>query len=162
VKEFVLGMTGGEWALFGAALAFIGGGIGSAVGITVVSGAVTGIISEEPGKFGKLLPLSAMPGTQGIYGFITSLLVFIFFGFFEGTFELTATEGLRVFFSCLPVAFVCMISGIYQGVAAVGAAGMVARRDEDAGKALIFPALVETYAVFSLILSVLMLITLAG
>lgn len=162
MKEFVMGMSGVEWALFGAAAAFIGGGIGSSIGITIVSGAVTGAVSEEPAKFGKLLPLSAMPGTQGIYGFITALLVFIFFGFFGGEMELTATEGMRVFFSCLPVAFVCMLSGIYQGVAAVGAVGMVARRDEDAGKALIFPALVETYAVFSLILSVLMLITLAG
>ncbi len=162
MKEFVLGMSGVEWALFGAALAAIGGGIGSSIGITIVSGAVTGVVSEEPAKFGKLLPLSAMPGTQGIYGFITALLVFIFFGFFGGEMKLTATEGMRVFFSCLPVAFVCMFSGIYQGVAAVGAVGMVARRDEDAGKALIFPALVETYAVFSLILTVLMLITLAG
>jgi F0F1-type ATP synthase membrane subunit c/vacuolar-type H+-ATPase subunit K len=39
---------------------------------------------------------------------------------------------------------------------------MVARRDEDAGKALIFPALVETYAVFSLIVTILMLLFIAG
>jgi len=127
-----------------------------------VSGAATGVVSEAPEKFGRLLPLTAMPGTQGIYGFITALLVFIFLGFFEGDLALSATEGLRVFFSCLPVAFVCMVSGIYQGLAAVGAVGMVARRDEEAGKALIFPALVETYAVFSLIISVLMLITVTG
>ena len=63
-----------------------------------------------------------------------------------------------MFFACLPVAFVCMFSGIYQGTAAVGASGMVARRDEDAGKALIFPALVETYAVFSLVVTIIMLL----
>jgi len=162
VKEFVLGMSGVEWAFFGSALAAIGGGIGSAIGIAIVSGAATGVVSETPEKFGRLLPLTAMPGTQGIYGFITALLVFIFLGFFEGNLVLSATDGLRVFFSCLPVAFVCMVSGIYQGLAAVGAVGMVARRDEEAGKALIFPALVETYAVFSLIISVLMLITVTG
>ncbi len=162
MKEFVLGMSGVEWALFGAALAAIGGGIGSAIGITTVSSAATGIISEDADKFGKLLPLSAMPGTQGIYGFITALLVLIFFGFFDGVPDLSATEGMRIFYACLPVAALCMVSGIYQGATAVGSAGMVARRDEDAGKSLIFPALVETYAVLSLIVTVLMLITLSG
>jgi len=162
VKEFVLQMSGAEWAMLGAALAAIGGGIGSSMGIAIVSGAATGVVSEEPEKFGRLLPLCAMPGTQGIYGFITALLVFIFLGFFEGDLVLSATDGIRVFFSCLPVAFVCLASGIYQGMAAVGSVGMVARRDEEAGKALIFPALVETYAVFALILSVLMLITVTG
>ncbi len=161
MREFVLGMTGVEWAFFGAALAAIGGGIGSAIGITSISNAATGIISEDSEKFGKLLPLAAMPGTQGIYGFITALLVFIFFGFFDGVPELTATEGLRIFFSCLPVAFLCMVSGIYQGATAVGSAGMVAKRDEDAGKSLIFPALVETYAVLSLIVTLLMLFVLS-
>lgn len=162
MREFVLGMSGVEWALFGAGLAAIGGGIGSAIGITTISSAATGIISEDSDKFGKLIPLAAMPGTQGIYGFITALLVLIFFGFFEGIPDLSATEGMRIFFSCLPVAFLCMVSGIYQGATAVGAAGMIARRDEDAGKSLIFPALVETYAVFSLIVTVLMLITLSS
>jgi len=162
VNDVILGMSGLEWAYLGAALAAIGGGIGSAIGITSVSTTTTGIVAEDAEKFGKVLPLSAMPGTQGIYGFITALLVFIFFGFFEGTAELTAAEGLRVFFACLPVALLCMVSGIYQGATAVGAAGMVARRDEDAGKALIFPALVETYAVFALIVTILMLLNVQG
>jgi len=162
VMDFVWQMSGVEWALLGAVSAAIGGGIGSSIGIAAVSGAATGVVSEDSSKFGRLLPLAAMPGTQGIYGFITALLVFIFIGLFEGDPALTATEGIRVFLSCLPVAFVCLVSGIYQGVTAIGSVGMVARRDEEAGKALIFPALVETYAVFSLILSVLMLTIVTG
>lgn len=162
MKDFILGLGGVEWALLGAALAVIGGGAGSSAGITTIANTAAGIISEEPDRFGKLLPLAAMPGTQGIYGFITGLLVLIFFGFFDAVPDLSATEGFRIFLACLPVAFVCMISAIYQGLTAVGAAGMVAKRAEDAGKSLIFPALVETYAVLSLIVSVLMLITLSS
>lgn len=162
MEDLIWGMTGLEWAYIGAGLAFIGGGSGSAIGITAISNVASGIVSEDSEKFGKVLPLAAMPGTQGVYGFITALLVFIFFGFFEGSPDLTAHEGLRVFFSCLPVAVLCLVSGIYQGATAAGAAGMVARRDEDAGKALIFPALVETYAVFSLIVTILMLLFIAG
>jgi len=154
--ERILGMTGAEWAYFGAALAAIGGGIGSAIGITSISNAAAGVVSEDPDKFGKMLPLAAMPGTQGIYGFVTMILVI--YGVFGGPIaDINADSGLAIFFACLPVALVCMFSGIYQGTAAVGASGMVARRDEDAGKALIFPALVETYAVFALVTTILML-----
>jgi V/A-type H+/Na+-transporting ATPase subunit K len=90
VDDLILGMTGLEWAYFGAAAAAIGGGIGSAIGITSISNTATGIVAEDSEKFGKVLPLAAMPGTQGIYGFITALLVFIFFGFFAGEVEITA------------------------------------------------------------------------
>jgi V/A-type H+/Na+-transporting ATPase subunit K len=161
VEDLILGIPGLAWAYFGAALAAIGGGIGSAIGISTIANTATGIITEDSEKFGRVLPLAAMPGTQGVYGFITALLVFIFFGFFAGEAELTAVEGFRICLACTPVAFLCLFSGIYQGAAAVGSAGMIARRDEDAGKALIFPALVETYAVFSLILTVLMLLMMA-
>lgn len=162
MNETILGMTGLDWAYLGAAVAAIGGGVGSSIGITSIANAAAGIVSEDSEKFGKVLPLAAMPGTQGIYGLVTMILVFVFTGVFGGGAELTAAQGLRVFYACLPVAVVCMISAIYQGLTAVGAAGMVARRDEDAGKALIFPALVETYAVFSLVVTILMLLYVTG
>lgn len=144
------GMTGFQWAILGAALAFIGGGTGSAIGITYANHVASGILVEDPDKFGPLLPLIAIPGTQGVYGLITAILVPIFFNLNK----IPAQKGLLVFFACLPVAFVCLTSAIYQGLSSASASGMVARRTEEAGKALILPALVETYAVFSLILSI--------
>jgi V/A-type H+-transporting ATPase subunit K len=144
------GMTGYQWAILGAVVAFIGGGMGSAVGITYVNHVASGILVEDPDKFGPLLPLIAIPGTQGVYGLITAILVPIFFDLPK----LAAYKGPLVFFACLPVAFVCFLSAIYQGLSSASAAGMVARRTEEAGKALILPALVETYAVFSLILTI--------
>jgi V/A-type H+-transporting ATPase subunit K len=144
------GMTGFQWAILGAALAFIGGGMGSAIGITYVNHVASGILVEDPDKFGPLLPLIAIPGTQGVYGLITAILVPIFFKLSE----ISGHKGLLIFFACLPVAFVCFLSAIYQGMSSASAASMVARRTEEAGKALILPALVETYAVFSLILTI--------
>jgi V/A-type H+-transporting ATPase subunit K len=133
--------------------------MGSAIGLTAGSNAAAGIITEDPEKFGRVLPLAAMPGTQGIYGLITAILVLLFFGFLGGDAEpaLTAQAGFNIFVACLPVGAVGLVSAIYQGITAAGASGMVARRSEEAGKALIFPALVETYAVFALITTVLML-----
>jgi V/A-type H+-transporting ATPase subunit K len=142
----------------GAGLAAILAGIGSAIGITIASGVVSGIVSEDGEKFGKLLPIAAMPGTQGIYGFIAGVLVLIFFNILGGDVSLAGTLGFKVFLACMPVAWLCFISAIYQGLTGASAAGIVARRSEDSGKALIFPALVETYAVLSLIVTILMLI----
>lgn len=160
MNETFLGLTGVSWALLGGAMAVALGGTGSAIGITASSNMVSGIVSEDSEKFGKLLPLAAMPGTQGIYGFITAVLVLVFFGILGGDVTLTGQQGFLVFLACQPVAWVCLSSGIYQGVTGAGAAGIVAKRPEDSGKALIFPALVETYAVLSLIVTILMMTSL--
>ncbi len=144
------GLTGFQWAIFGAALAFVGGGMGSAIGITYVSNVASGILVEDPDKFGSMLPLLAIPGTQGIYGLITAILVTFFFNLSK----ISAHSGMLVFFSCLPVAFVCCVSAIFQGLTAASASAMVARRTEELGKAMVLPALVETYAVLSLILTI--------
>lgn len=154
------GMAGVDWALLGGGIAAVLGGIGSAVGITLASSVAAGIVTEDGAKFGKLIPLAAMPGTQGIYGFITAVLVLVLFGIFDGDFTLSGAAGFKVFLACQPVAWLCMVTAIFQGRTAGAAAGIVARRDEDAGKALIFPALVETYAVLSLIVTVLMMLIL--
>ena len=164
MTETFLGMVGTDWALFGGAVAAVLGGIGSAIGITIASSMVSGIVTEAGTKFGKLLPIAAMPGTQGIYGFITAVLVLVFFNIFGATGEITlpGSVGFKVFLACQPVAWLCFVTAIYQGRTGAAAAGIVARRDEDAGKALIFPALVETYAVLSLIVTILMMLALRG
>lgn len=156
MKELWWGMAGADWALLGAGTAAILAGVGSAWGITVASATVSGILSEDDTKFGKLLPLAAMPGTQGIYGFIAAVLVLIFFGIFGGKVDLSGVYGFKVFLACQPVAWLCFISAYYQGKTGASAAGIVAA-DKQA-PALIFPALVETYAVLSLIVTILMLL----
>jgi V/A-type H+-transporting ATPase subunit K len=151
------GLTGFHWALLGAAVAVIGGGIGSSMGITYIANVASGILTEDPDKFGPMLPLIAIPGTQGIYGFITGVLVAFVMKPNAGWTSLEAVTGFMIFLSCLPVAFNCCISAIYQGLTSVGAAGMVAKRREEAGRALVLPALVETYAVLSLIATIILL-----
>jgi V/A-type H+-transporting ATPase subunit K len=151
-------MSGTDWALLGAGIAAVLGGIGSAIGITISSSTASGILSEDGSKFGKLLPLAAMPGTQGIYGFIAAVLVLVFFDVLGGSIDLPVAIGFKVFLACLPVAFLCLFSGIYQGMTGAAAAGIVAA--DQPAPALIFPALVETYAVLSLIVTILMMISL--
>ena len=144
------GLTGLHWALLGAAIAVIGGGSGSAMGITYIANVAGGILTEMPDRFGPLLPLVVIPGTQGIYGFITAVMKPG-----SGWEALPGWVGFQIFLACLPVAFVCFVSGAYQGLTSAGAAGIVAKRREEMGRALVLPALVETYAVLSLIVTIL-------
>ncbi|KAF0208724.1 MAG: ATP synthase subunit [Actinobacteria bacterium] len=158
MKEFMWGLSGVDWALMGAGSAAILGGIGSAIGITIASATVSGILSEDGTKFGKLLPIAAMPGTQGIYGFIAAVLVIVFFNLLGGNVDIAGPVGFKIFLACQPVAWLCLVSAIYQGMTGSSAAGIVAA--DQPAPALIFPALVETYAVLSLIVTILMLLSL--
>ncbi len=158
MSETFLGMGGLQWALFGAGAAAIFAGAGSAIGITAASTMISGVLSEDDTKFGQLLPLAAMPGTQGIYGFIVAVLVMVFFDIMGGTVELPVEAGVAIFMACLPTGLLGFVSAMYQGRAAAASAGIIA-----AGKrapALVFPALVETYAIFALIVTILMLLPL--
>lgn len=159
--QVFMSLTGVQWALFGGGLAFIGGAIGSSIGITYAANVGQGVLAEDPEKFGRILPVVAMPGTQGIYGFITAFLVWIFFLREPKSLE-AANIGFQVFLACMPVAWACLFSAIYQGKTGMGAASLIGKKAEAGGRAIIFPALVETYAVLALIISILLLLTISG
>ena len=71
------------------------------------------------------------------------------------TVQLTWYQGLMYFASCLPIAFGGLFSGIAQGRAAASGVGIVAQKPEHSGKAIIMAAMVETYAILALLVSIL-------
>lgn len=143
-------------AIAGGALAAILGGIGSAIGIGYAAQAANGVLSEDPEKFGSLLILVALPGTQGVYGFIGAFMVLQKIGIFGGEIiALTLQQGLQIFFAALPVAIACLVSAIWQGKVCTAGIEMVAKRPAEAAKAMIYGILVEFYAVLGLIVTIL-------
>ena len=74
-----------------------------------------------------------------------------------GMYDLPLVKGLAIFASCLPSMLGQFVSAIWQGRASVGAMGLVARRPDAFGKAVILPAMVETFALLSLIATILFL-----
>ncbi|HPD02817.1 MAG TPA: permease, partial [Clostridia bacterium] len=68
---------GTSLALLGAALAAGLAGIGSAIGVAIAGQASAGVTAENPDNFSKCLVLQALPGTQGIYGLLIAVLVFL-------------------------------------------------------------------------------------
>lgn len=146
------------FALLGSAFAIGLAGIGSAVGVGIAGEAGAGVMTEDPGKFGQVLLLQALPGTQGIYGLLAGFWVLIKLGLFGGTpAAVNVAQGLQIMFACLPIAIVGLLSGIFQGKTAAASIGLIARRPEETGKAIILPAMVETYAVLSLLATILLL-----
>jgi len=146
-------------AIAGGALAVALAGIGSAIGIGKAGEAADGVLSEEPGKFGNLLILVALPGTQGFYGFIIGFLVIMKLGLVGGGKipEMNVYQGWQIFFACMPVALAGLLSAIHQGKVSAAGAGVVAKQAKAFMQAVIFSALVETYAVIGLLASILIL-----
>ncbi len=146
-------------AIAGGALAAIFGGVGSAIGIGYAAQAANGVLSEDPEKFGSLLILVALPGTQGFYGFIGAFMVLMKVGILGGTLvPLTFQQGLQIFFAALPVAIAGLVSAIWQGKVCTAGVEMVAKRPTEAAKAMIYGILVEMYAVLGLIVSIIAII----
>mgnify|MGYP000892633147 FL=1 len=151
-------IDGLAFALLGSALAIGLAGIGSAMGVGIAGEAGAGVLTEDPNKFGQILLMQALPGTQGIYGLLAGFWVLIKLGLFGGTpVEINIAQGLQILFACLPVAIVGLVSGVYQGRTSAASIGMIARRPEETGRAIILPAMVETYAVLALLATILLL-----
>lgn len=142
---------------FGAALAIGLAGIGSAKGISLAGQAAAGLVAEEPDRFGSALVLQVLPGTQGIYGLLVAFLILLFNGVIGGE-PASAAQGWLYFFGALPTALVGLYSAIAQGKTAVAGIAMIGKRPEEQGKAITMAILVETYAVFALLISMLVIL----
>lgn len=151
------------FALLGAVLAALLPGIGSAIGVGQTGQAAAGVVTEDPSKFGKVLVLQLLPGTQGIYGLLIAFIALSQIGILGGSSsEMSLVKGLLYLCACLPMAFVGYKSAIHQGKAAVASIGLVSKKPDQFGKAMIFPAMVETYAILALLVSILSISGIAG
>lgn len=150
------------FALFGASLAALVAGIGSAIGVGMGGEAAAGVITEDPTKFGKVLILQLLPGTQGIYGLLIAFITLSQIGILGGSSDISLAKGLLYFCACLPMAIVGFFSALRQARASVASIAVVAKKPEQFGKAMIFPAMVETYAILALLVSILAVTGIAG
>lgn len=149
-------MNGIVWALLGAVIAVILSGMGSAYGVGLAGQAASGVVTEDPSKFAKVLILQLLPGTQGIYGLLVAFITLSKVGLLGGGMaNIDLQTGLLIFSACLPIAVVGLISARHQGKTAASAIGIVAKKPDQFGKAMLFPAMVETYAILALLISIL-------
>ena len=147
------------FALLGAVLAALMAGIGSAIGVGMAGEAAAGVVTEDPKKFGKVLILQLLPGTQGIYGLLIAFITLSQIGILGGSaVAVSLPAGLLYFAACLPMAFVGLWSAKRQARAAVAGIALVAKKPDQMSKSLIFAAMVETYAILALLISILAIV----
>jgi len=145
-------------AMLGVCSAVAFAGIGSAIGVGLAGQASAGVMSEDPEKFGKLLILTSLPGTQGIYGLVVGFLTMMRVGLIGGeTVTLATAQSWQIFFACLPIALTGLVSAIHQGKVCAAGIQMIARQPAETGKAMVMGIFVELYAVLGFVISFLLL-----
>ena len=122
-------------------------GIGSAYGTTIAGNAAEGALKKNKEKSSSYMILSALPATQGLYGFVAFLM------WMSKDF---AADGLKLFAIGLMVGVVFLISAIRQGqVCANGIAGIAGGHDVQTNT-MIYAALPEFYAILSLVAALML------
>ena len=152
--------SGIGWTVLGAMAALVLGGIGSALGISIAASQGAGVLSEKPSLFGKVFLLILLPGTQGLYGMVFAFLVTSFTGIqsdLATAQQMTPGIGAALGIVGFCLGLVLLLSAKYQGETSAAAINLVAKKEDQFGRGIILPALVETYAVFGLLVAILML-----
>jgi V/A-type H+-transporting ATPase subunit K len=125
-------------------------GIGSAYGTSMGGNAAIGAMKKNESAFGSYLTLSALPGSQGLYGFIGYFML-------QGllTDGITWLQAGAVFGAGMALGIVGLLSAIRQGqVCANGIAGIGSGHDVF-GKSLILAVFPELYAILALVAAIL-------
>jgi V/A-type H+-transporting ATPase subunit K len=141
--------------LVGILISIVMSGIGSAKGGAMIGTAAAGLISEQPEKFGQSLVLQMMSASQGLYGFIIGFLIFTNLG---GDEPIAIATALRCFGAGTIMGLAGYFTAIEQSKAATAGIGILAKKPEHSTKGVLYSAMIETYAIFAFVVSVLLVL----
>lgn len=126
-------------------------GIGSVYGITICGNAAVGSLKKNPGAMGSYIALSALPSTQGLYGFV---------GFFllqsRLVGEITPLIGTAIFAAGIVLGTVGMLSAIRQGQVCANGIAAIGNGYNVMGSTMILAVFPELYAIVSLLVVILL------
>lgn len=154
MTELIISQGGLIFAVIGMALVVTFPGIGSAKGVGMVGEAASGLIVDEPDKFGKSLILQLLPASQGLYGFVVAIMILG-----NLSLDMSLQQGLFILAATLPMMIVGYPSALSQ--ARISAAGIMILRqnEEQMTKTIIYTVMVETYALLAFVSSIIILNT---
>ena len=118
-------------------------GIGSALGTTIAGNAAVGAMKQNPDKFSGYMILSAMPATQGFYGFLAFIIWL--------TSKDVTANGPLFFGVGLGVGLACLLSGIRQGQVCANGIVALGQGHDVQTKTMILAAYPELYAILALV-----------
>lgn len=144
-------------ATIGAGLAVGIAGMGAGIGVGIAGAAGSGIVAEQPDKFGRALVFQALPQTQAIYGLLIAILLFLFSGIIGDSTYIPFSIGLTSIGIGLAVG-VAGLSAIGQGIAASGGIAAYSEDEDLFGRGIVFSVLPETQAIYGLLVAILLMV----
>ena len=157
--EFLFAHSGLAIGLLGAGLAACLAGAGSGLGTGYAGQAGAGLVTEDPSKFGKVMILQVIPGTQGLYGLVVFFVAIMQMGLLDGrAMDLSFVDGCRYFAACLPIGIGGLVTAASQGKVAAASVNLLAKNPDHWSKGMILCITVEFYAILSLLASMMMLL----
>ncbi|MDD2196863.1 MAG: V-type ATP synthase subunit K [Bacteroidales bacterium] len=133
------------FAYFGIGIMIILSGVGSAYGVTIGGNASIGAMKKDPSAFGNYMVLSALPGTQGLYGFAG---YFMLAGYLVPT--MTWAAAAAVFGAGIAMGFVGLFSALRQGQVCANGIAAMGSGHKVFGNTLILAVFPELYAIVAL------------
>ena len=128
-------------------------GIGSTRGAAMIGKAAAALISEQPEKFGQSLVLQMMSASQGLYGFIIGFLIFLNLGE-----NISVYSSIRYFGAGLLMGVAGYLTAIQQSAVATAGIQILAKKPEHSTKGVLYSAMIETYAIFAFVVSVMIVL----
>ena len=129
-------------AYVGVALMVGLAGVASSIGTAITGQAAVGAMKKNGGAFGSYMILSALPGSQGLYGFVCFFLVQ------KGLTDPTMVRGAAIFGAGL-VGLVNIAASIYQAKVCANGIAAIGNGHDVMGKTLILAAFPELYAILT-------------
>ena len=154
--------TGYVIGMIGIALCVLLCGVGSAIGLYKTGSAAAGVLGENPKLFGKVMVLVLLPATQGIYGFIIAIIASGQLSTLTNAIEAVegvggmAAQGWAILGAVLPMTVSGLVTGYFQGKAAVNCIYAVGKQESLGGKLILYPAMIEFYAILGLLISIIL------
>ena len=137
-------------AYVGVALMVGLSGLGSVYGLTICGKAVTGAMKKAPEKMGTYIALSALPSSQGLYGFVAYMVIRSYL--VEGITWL-ATAGILG--AGLLMGFAGLFSAIRQGEVCAEGITATAGGHNVFASTMVMAVFPELYAILALVVSIL-------
>lgn len=137
-------------AYLGIALMVGLSGTGSAYGVTISGSAAVGALKKNPDATGSYIALSALPSSQGLYGFVGFFLLSPLL-----TADITMFTAAAVFGAGLGLGLVALFSAIRQGHVCANGIAAIGSGHNVFGTTMVLAVFPELYAILGLLVLIL-------
>ena len=126
-------------------------GVGSIYGVSISGNAAIGAMKKDPDSFGNYMVLSALPSTQGLYGFVGYFVMSGSVPMAVGNWSVAAA----IFGAGLAMGLAGLFSGIRQGEVCANGVAAIGSGYKVFGNTMILGVFPELYAILGLLVVIL-------